>query len=78
MIWIQPKPWSRSCVSGYERYTMIIAAGGYKQAANSVDKNLKKFTRTLNHWQLPKQVRDSPKHEVVIAMKKVRIVQYLA
>ena len=33
-------------------FTMIISAGGFKQAANSVDKNSKKSTGTLDHRKL--------------------------
>ena len=31
---------------------MIISAGSFKQAANSVDKNSKKSRGTLDHWKL--------------------------
>ena len=39
------RPWIR-------RFTMIISAGGFKQEANSVNKNSKKSTGTLDHWKL--------------------------
>ena len=60
------------------RFTMIVSAGGFKQAASTVDKNSKKLTGTLDHWKLLQAGADSSKHEVVIAMKSARIVQYLA
>ena len=59
------------------RFTMIISAGGFKQAANSVDKNLKKFTGTLDHWKLLSKCGFLQARRV-IAMKSAWIVQYLA
>ena len=53
---------------------MIIAIGGFEQAANSVDRSLKKPTGTLYHWKLL-TAEDFSKHKVVIAMKNEQIAR---
>ena len=57
-----------------KRFTMIIyMLGGFEQAANSIQKNSKKSTLTL---ETPTQVRISPNTiEVVTKQKIARIVQ---
>ena len=52
---------------------MVSLLGGFHQVANSVDKNSKKSTGTLDSLETPAIV-DSSKHKVVIAIKSVRIV----
>ena len=68
MIWAQPPPWSRCCVTWL---------GGFEQAANWVGKNSKKSSGTLDYWKLLAGA-DSSKHEIVNPMKSVRIVLQLA
>ena len=60
MIWVQPAPWSRGCVLGLDILRWLSLLGGFEQAANSVDKNSKKFTGTFGSMKTPKQVRTSP------------------
>ena len=53
------RPWIR-------RFTMIISAVGFKQAANSVDKNSKKSTETLDRWKLLRRCEFQTSHLVCI------------
>ena len=52
MTWAQPAPWSRSCVFGSDALQYLSLLDGFEQAANSVDRKLKKSAGTLNHWKL--------------------------
>ena len=52
--------------------------GGFKQATNSMEKNLKKFTRTLDHWKLLSKNWFLQARSIFIAMKSVRVIQRIA
>ena len=60
------RPWIR-------RFTMIISTWRLQTRSNSVDKNSKKSTGTLDHRKLQRGA-DSSNHEVVLVIKSVRIV----
>ena len=68
IIWVQPPPWSRSCVLEWDALRWLSLLGGFEQAANLVDKNSKKSTGTLDHRKLLSgcgflQSRSSPGNE---------------
>ena len=71
MIEVQLATWSRCCVLG------LSLLDGFEQAANSVDKNSKKCTETLDHrkllngWEFLQTLR-------TYRSENVRIVQQLA
>ena len=51
IIWVQLAPWWRCCILGYDALRWLSLLGGFEPAANSVDKNSKKSTGTLDHWK---------------------------
>ena len=78
MIWVQPKPWSRCCVLDKTLYDDYLC--WWLQLNKQQIQRTRIRRNSQEQWITENSLAgaDSSKHEVVIAMKSARIVQYLA